>query len=166
MEYIWYPYLLSPDTPLEGKKMDGNFDEEKRKAVLKRLKSLGSEYDLEFNNGDVSFNSIRAHKASLYARDNGKFYDFAKEVFDCVFKKDLNIGDEQVLNKIAKSLQLNVEEMNSSIDKGLYDEEIEQAKQAAEKYNVTSVPTVIVDDNKKVTELKKYKHFKADLMQK
>lgn len=164
MEYTWYPYILSPDTPLEGKNMDGNFDKEKRQKVLERLKSLGSEYDLEFNNGDVSFNSNRAHKAALYARDNGKFYDFAKEVFDSVFKKDLNIGTEQVLNKIAKSLELNVEEMNSFIDKGLYDEEMNQAKQAAKKHNVTSVPTFIVDDERSVTDLKEYKHFKADLL--
>ena len=163
-EYTWYPYILSPDTPLNGKELDGSFDEDKRKQVLKRLNSLGSEYGLEFNNGNVTFNSNRAHKAALYAKDQGKFYDFAKEVFDCVFKFDKNIGDKGVINKIAKSLNLDVKDMNKSIDSGVYDNQIEEAHQVAKDYKVNSVPTFIVDDTRKVTDLKEYKYFKEDLI--
>lgn len=166
VNYTWYPYILSPDTPLNGRELDSSFDNDKKKAVLKRLNSLGSEYDLEFNNGNLTFNSNRAHKAVLYARDQGKFYEFAKEVFDCVFKHDENIGDKEIIDKIAISLQLDVKHMNEAIDGGFYDGEIEQAKQASRNYNITSVPTFIVDDTRKVTDLKEYKCFKEDLMKK
>lgn len=163
VNYIWYPFILNESTPKEGSEIGDTFDEKKRKKVLKRLESLGSEYDLAFDSGPLIFNSTRAHKAALYARDNGKFYEFAKEVFDAVFKNATNIAKEDVLNKIASSLDLDVNEMNESIDGGKYDSYIEEAKKFAKKYQVNSVPTFIVDEKKKVTDLTNYEDFKTNL---
>ena len=107
---------------------------------------------------------MRAHKATLYARDKGKLYEFAKEVFDAVFKRAENIADKDILGKIARSLGLDADDMNNSIDKGLYDEQIKQAKQLARDYNVTSVPSFIVDGVNKNINVKEYKLFKEELM--
>ena len=164
IEHIWYPYILNPDTPLEGQELDKSFSEEQRKKSLERLEALGSEYGLEFNSGPLIFNTVRAHKATLYARDKGKLYEFAKEVFDAVFKRAENIADKDILGKIARSLGLDADDMNNSIDKGLYDEQIKQAKQLARDYNVTSVPSFIVDGVNKNINVKEYKLFKEELM--
>ena len=164
VEHIWYPYILNENTPIEGSDISKTFDAQKRKTVLKRLNSLGSEYDLEFNNGSLIFNTNRAHEAALYAQDQGKFYEFAKEVFDSVFKRDENIGKKEVLDKIALNLGIDVEGMNKAIDKKVYKECLGKAKQVARDFEVNSVPTFIVDDVKKVTDLKDYESFKADLM--
>ena len=81
-----------------------------------------------------------------------------------MFKENLNIGQKTIIDEIAKSLELNVKDMNNAIDRGLYDQEIHKASQTAKNYNVTSVPTFIVDEERNVTDLKEYKYFKADLL--
>lgn len=164
ISHIWYPYILNPFTPLEGQELNQSFSEEDRKKSLERLESLGSEYGLEFNSGLLIFNTIRAHKATLYARDQGKLYEFAGQVFDAVFKRAENIASKDVLNKLALSVGLDPLEMNQSIDKGEYDDELENAKQVARAYDVRSVPSFIVDGVNKDINLKEYKVFKEELM--
>ena len=46
-----------------------------------------------------------------------------------------------------------------------YKECLQKSKQVARDYEINSVPTFIVDDVKKVTGLKDYESFKADLME-
>nr|WP_300001951.1 hypothetical protein [Tissierella sp.] len=43
---------------------------------------------------------------------------------------------------------------------------MQETKKLASVYEVESVPTFIVDDKNKVTNLKEYKEFKKDLMKK
>ena len=52
IEHTWYSYLLNPDAPKEGVKVDQTFSEEQKNKALERLELLGSDYNLEFNSGD------------------------------------------------------------------------------------------------------------------
>lgn len=164
LEHICYPYLLHPNAPEEGINVEQTFSEEQRKKSLERLESLGNDYNLEFNSGSHIYSSTRAHKAALYAKDNNKFYEFAKMVFDSVFKDGKNIGKKQVLDDIASSLDLNIKEMNKAIDDGVYDKYLERAKQASKDYDVKSVPTFIVNNVKKNISITKYESFKENLL--
>ena len=164
LTHTWYPYLLNPDTPLEGIKVEQTFSEEQTKKALERLEYLGSDYNLEFNSGSNIYSSTRAHKATLFARDNNMFYEFAKKVFDSVFKEGKNIGKKEVLNDLALSLNLDVKDMNKAIDSGMYDKYLKEADQIAKDYNVKNVPTFIVDGVKKDINVKQYEEFKKELI--
>lgn len=166
IKHIWFPYILNPDTPLNGSSSDEKFDEEKKKQISDRLNKLGEEYGLKYNNLSCFFNTNRAHRAALYARDKDKFYDFAENTFKAVFERGENIACDEALNQIAESVGLDARDMNSKIDEGLYEDEMKKAQEAKEKYNVDSVPTFIVDETRKVTDLKNYDDFKKDLLNK
>ena len=163
VEYIWYPYQLDKDTPLEGKDISQDIDKSQLEESYERIVRLGKEYNLLYNNKNMAFNTGRVHKAALFARDAGKFYEFADEVFQRVFEKGENIGNKEVVNDIGLKVGINIAEMNSCIDAGGYDEEMQEAERLASVYEVESVPTFIVDDKRSVSKLKEYKDFKRDL---
>ncbi len=162
-EYIWYPYQLDRDTPLEGKDNLERFSQEDLDKNFERITGLGAEYNLVYNNKNMSFNTSRVHRAALFARDADKFYDFAREVFQAVFEEGKNIGQKEVINDIGLKVGLNIVEMNRCIDAGGYEEEMEEARRLASVYEVESVPTFVVDDKRNVTTLKEYREFKKDL---
>lgn len=158
VEYIWFPYQLDESIPEEGKDMFGRFEK-----GYERFGTLGKEYDLIFNDSKKVFNTELAHKAALFARDNDNLYEFAKEVFKTVWEKGENIGNMEVLNNIGLKVGLNIAEMNRCISSGAYDEEMYEAKRLSSVYEIESVPTFIVDDQKSVTNLKPYREFISDL---
>ena len=158
VEYLWYPYQLNEDIPEEGKDIFGMFEK-----GYERFSGLGKEYDLVFHDSKKVFNSEMAHKAALFARDNDKFYEFAKEVFKTVWEKGENIGSMETLNNIGLEVGLNIAEMNRCISSGAYDEEMYEAKRMASVFEIESVPTFVVDDKKNVTNLKPYEEFIKDL---
>ena len=158
VEYIWLPYQLDDSIPEEGKDMFGKFEK-----GYERFGTLGKEYDLIFKDPKKVFNTELAHKAALFARDNGKFYEFAKEVFKTVWEKGENIGNMETLNKIGLEVGINIAEMNRCISSGAYDEEMYEAKIMASVFEIESVPTFVVNDKKNVTNLKPYEEFVKDL---
>lgn len=163
LEYTWYPYELNEDTPLEGKDISDKFSGDGLDEGFKRITDLGDEYGLEYKNNNMAYNTGRAHRAALFARDSGKLDEFAGRVFKAIFEEGRNVAEKEVLNDIGLKVGLNIVEMNRCIDDGGYDEEMEEAKKMASVYEVESVPTFIVDEERKVTDLKPYAEFKKDL---
>lgn len=164
VELEWYPYVLHPGLNGEVKDMNESVDKETRMKAYERIESLGEEYGLIYNNKDYTFDSTRAHKGGYYARENRKFYEYSKLVFETVFKKGENIGDVDVLSDIARQVGLDSDKMNFHIDNGDYDEEFDNALKLGVDLNITSVPTFVLPDNSQVTELKIYEAYKKDLL--
>lgn len=164
MAFEWFPFELEPDAPIEGYDFSDKYPIEQIEIGYKRINRLGSEYGLVFNNKFKKANSNRVHKASLYAEKNNKFYEFSEQVFKANFEFSKNIGDVNIINEIAKSVGLDVEDMNKCIDNGDFDKHMKEAHDLVPVYNIESVPTFIVKDNKQVTTLKDYEKFKRDLL--
>ena len=55
--------------------------------------------------------------------------------------------------------------MNEEIDSGKFEKQMDEAKILSEKYQIESVPTFIVNDEREVTTLKDYERFKKDLIE-
>ena len=55
--------------------------------------------------------------------------------------------------------------MNNCINSNDFDEIFEESKKLESVFEIDSVPTFIVNDNKKVTLLKDYEKFKKDLLE-
>lgn len=163
--FEWFPFELEPDAPIEGYDFSDKYPIEQIEIGYKRINRLGSEYGLVFNNKFKKSNSNRVHKAALYADKQGKFYEFSKEVFKANFEFSKNIGDLIVINEIAKSVGLDVEDMNKCIDNGDFDKQMKEAHDLVPEYHIESVPTFIRKDDKQVTTLKDYEKFKKDLIE-
>lgn len=160
----WMPFELSPDRPFEGTDITKNIPEEQLDMAYKRILRLGSEYDLVYNNKTKSFNTHRLHKASLYANSVDKFYEFSKEAFKTIFEYGKNVADHSIIDEIAVSVGLNVDEMNKQIDEGKFDETMKKAKELVPVHKIDSVPSFIINDDKKVTTLKDYKRITKDIL--
>lgn len=164
VEFIWYPRVLNEELKGDVKNLSQHMPKEQREMTYNRILSLAKEYDLSYDNKDLTFDSTRAHKASLFARDNDKFYEFSRLVFRAVFEDGENIYKKEVVDKLANQAALDVDKMNDAVDSGYYDKELENAKLLKEELNVESVPTFILEDGTKVYNLKEYKLFKEDLL--
>ncbi|MBU5311392.1 DsbA family protein [Tissierella carlieri] len=161
----WLPYELDPDLSLEGVYLTNHIPQEQIDMSYRRIERLGSEYGLIYNSKIKKFNTHRLHKAALYAHEEGKYYEFAKEAFKTIFEYGKNVGEPIIINEIGLVAGLNIVEMNNCIDNGSFDEKMKEAKYLASVYEIDSVPTFIVNDKKKVTLLKDYEKFKKDLLE-
>lgn len=160
----YFPYELDPDMPKDGGNLTDSIPQEQIDMSYKRIERLGSEYGLVYKNKTKKFNTNRLHKAALYAETVGNFYEFSKEAFRYIFEFGKNVGDPLIINEIGLYVGLNIIEMNDKIDKGEFDLQILEAVSLSEEYNIESVPTFIVDEEKHVTLLKDYAKFKKDLL--
>ena len=160
----WIPYELDSDYPLEGGDLTESIPQKQIELSYRRIERLGSEYGLVYNNKTKKFNTNRLHKAALYARDEGRYYEFAREAFKAIFEHGKNVGEPVIVNEIGLAAGISIVEMNRCIDSSAFDEEMEEARNLASIYEIESVPTFVVDENKKVTLLKDYERFKKDLL--
>lgn len=160
----YFPYELDPDMPKEGGDLIDSIPQEQIDMSYRRIERLGKEYGLIYKNKTRKFNTTRLHKASLYAEAVGKFYEFSKEAFRYIFEFGKNVGDPLIINEIGLYVGLDIMEMNKKIDNGEFDAQMEEAKKLSEDYNIESVPTFIVNEEKHVTLLKDYEKFKKDLL--
>lgn len=164
IEFEYFPYELSTDASDEPVNITDNIDEKQLKESYRRIISLGYEYGLKFDNREKSFNTHRLLLAGMYSKKENRFYEFSKEAFKAIFEDGKNVALPEVVNEVGLAAGLNIVEMNNCIEGNSLDEEIERAKQLISVFEVDSVPTFIVDDKKKVTNLKQYVEFKRDLI--
>ncbi|MFH1347040.1 MAG: thioredoxin domain-containing protein [Spirochaetota bacterium] len=113
----------------------------KAKLVYKDLAFLGLE-------------SLAASEASNCAKDQGKYWDYHDAIFE-VELQEMNFGNSEntgnlnrdEFEKIAKNLEMNVDDFLSCFDSKKYDSEIErdinEAKAAIPKI---STPTIFIND--------------------
>lgn len=164
-EVEWIPFELDPNAPLEGMDLFQIYPEEYVIRSLDMLSRMGKEYGLIYNNKNGKFNTHRAHLGGFYAKENGLYDEYLKAMFKAYFTDGINLGDKDVLSKLAENIGLNSEEMNASIDSGKYNESYRIAKEETEKYKIQSVPSFIIDDRAKITGIREYSKFKEEFIE-
>lgn len=127
---------------------------------LNYLSKLGKDLNIEFNNVNGKFNTRRAHLAGYYAKEQNKYNEYSKAVFKAYFDHGLNVADKSVIDEIANSIGLDVKEMNEPIDSGKYNERLMEDYRLANEYNITSVPTFIINHKIRVSGIREYNEFK------
>lgn len=163
-EAEWMPFELDPKAPLEGMDL---FDVYPKEYVLKALDMLskqGEEYGIEFNNKNGKFNTRRAHMAGYFAKEKGKYDEYAKAMFKAYFEYGINIADRNEIDRIAEGIGLDVDSMNKAIDSGVYEQRFEEAYNASMTYKIESIPTFIVNEKARLTGIRNYERFKSDFL--
>lgn len=161
----FYPYELDMDVPESGLSLEVSIPMEQIEMSYRRIQRLGSEYGLVYNNKTSKFNTGLLHRAALYAKEVGKFYEFSSEAFREIFTEGRNVALKEVVNDIGLKAGLNIQEMMNNIEEGSFEESMEEARELAAAYGIESVPTFIREDGKRITLLKDYEKFKRDLME-
>jgi predicted DsbA family dithiol-disulfide isomerase len=159
MEEEWISYQLRPETPPEGTPLSVVFPGADIRKRVAHFNQLGAPYGLSFGVNEKISNSRLALEASEFAREKGVFDTFHELVFRAYFGECKDIGKIEVLEEIAARAGLFIREMKEALLTGRYAEKLAESRRLAERYEITAVPTFIIDSVQRVVGVQKIQVF-------
>lgn len=160
----WIPYEMYPDIPLEGRSVEDKHPRDYHKKMVEFQNNLGSEYGIKYKKQEMDYNTHRALLAGEYAKSVGKYNKFSKEAFRTYFYDLRNLGDKKVLDDIAIKAHIDPVDMNSLIDSGEFNKNMEEAKRLTNKFEVEGTPTFIINDEHKMVGVRPYHQMKRSFL--
>jgi predicted DsbA family dithiol-disulfide isomerase len=132
-------------------------------AMFKMLNNSGGPYGIEFGKFTMLSNSNMAIQASEYARDMGKYHEFHELIFKAYFKDCKDIGSLETIDEVASKCELNIEELHERLEQKYYKQRLKDVNKMAETYEITSIPTFIINDEHKIVGALSVDEFKRIL---
>jgi predicted DsbA family dithiol-disulfide isomerase len=86
--------------------------------------------------------SRRAHEAAHWARRHGKFREYNNALFRGFFQRGEDIGNIEVLVRLASDLGLDGNDLRAALDNGLYLENVLADEREAKKLDLSGVQSV------------------------
>lgn len=164
LEFKFIPTILNPKESPQGSDLYDYVDEATALSGYERIEALGREYGLVYNNKRQRFNTNRLHAAGFYAEEKSRYFEFARLAFKYIFEYGKNVGQGEIVDEIAELAGLDLEEMNEKIDSGIYDKKFSEAIKLSNYFYIDSVPSFVVDNVVKPSQLKEYREFVKDLL--
>jgi predicted DsbA family dithiol-disulfide isomerase len=146
----WKGIEIHPETPAGGRPLSELFREEDVKRMTGHLQTAGAPFGITFVDRSFLSNSKKALQAAEFARDHGKFGAFHPALFSAYFSRGLDIGNSEVLARIAAESGLDPDAMSKSLQEGTYLPKLEAAKEEAALLNVTGVPAFFINRKRSV----------------
>jgi predicted DsbA family dithiol-disulfide isomerase len=142
----WRGVEIHPETPPGGRLLAELFRARDINSMMEHLSRQGAAFGITFLDRPFLSNSHSALQAAEFAREHGRFEAFHPALFAAYFSHGLDIGNLDVLSHIAGEAGLNPVAMADAIHSGQYLLHLQEAREAAERHNVTSVPTFIINE--------------------
>jgi predicted DsbA family dithiol-disulfide isomerase len=89
--------------------------------------------------------SRRAHEAAQWARRHGKFREYNDALFRAFFQRGEDIGDIEVLGRLASDMGLDDNDLRAALDNGLYLENVLADEREAKKLGLSGVPAFVAN---------------------
>ena len=138
------PYLLNPNRPPEGEvrqMRDGETESEVAPHMKERAENLG----LAMCRPSWSPNTMLAHEATVYARENGLDNEFHHAAAGEFWTKGIDLSDKAVLQQLAEKAGLDWKELSPRLDSRQYSQQVLDEYQAARDQGVSGTPTYLID---------------------
>ncbi|MFJ5769886.1 DsbA family protein [Psychrobacillus sp. NPDC093180] len=147
VEVEWMPFELRP-YPNETLKPEGHYLQSTwKQSVYPMAKQMGIEIVLP-RVSPQPYTHL-AFEGYQYAKEKGKGNEYNDRMLRAFFQEEQDIGDIEVLTKLAGEIELDQKEYREVLDTRKYKEVHQKAlKHAYEEANITSVPTFIIGDTK------------------
>jgi predicted DsbA family dithiol-disulfide isomerase len=146
IEETWLGFEIHPETPPGGADLSGRYDPDDMAQMKAMLARRAEELGLPYNPSPILANSALALAGAEYARDNGRFSEFHREMLEAVFARGQNIGLREVIAETADRAGLDGKEMLKAIDENRYEERLKKSQDLGHELRVTGVPTFIIND--------------------
>ena len=150
IEDNWYSFEIHPEVPPFGEELSEIFPNTNLKRMKEMLNISGHPYGIQFGDFTKLSNSNLAIQASEYARDMEKYHEFHELMFKAYFTDCKDIGSMDVIDEVALKCNLNLQELHKRIEEKYYKERLKSIKIEAENYKINSIPTFIVNGEKKI----------------
>lgn len=147
LDVEWQPFELHPEIPKNGITVNQLlFPRGYIETVMANVKRLAEEDGITFKLSDKLPNSRLALMISEFARNEGKFDEFHRLVFENYWKKGKDIGSIDLLLDLAESIGLN---RNKILDYIKSDEPLKRVKESTDELGrcgINGVPTFLIGD--------------------
>ena len=139
------PFQLNPDMPEDGMlrsdylniKFGGKeFAAPMYASMTQKAKEIGLSFNLEKINKTP--NTVLSHLLILFAKENGKENDIKKDIYTSYFISGEDIGDREILIKIAEKNNISKENFINYISKN--SQIISSYQKTAKEKNISGVP--------------------------
>ena len=158
IEIIHKGFEIHPEVPEEGMLLTDYFPNANQ--MFGQLKAMGQPYGVKFNHLTMMPNTNRALQVAEYAKTVGKSNDYNTAMYKATFEDDVNISDIKEIKKIASSVGISSDEVDTIFDNNDYKKILEDNKVYCRNNNITSVPTFIVNDQVAVVGAQGPENFK------
>ena len=138
------PFLLRPDRPPEGEPrrlFDGETETELNPEMQERAKGVG----LVMRRPQWSPNTLRAHEATVYAKEKGKDSQFHHLAAGAYWESGADLNDLDVLKGIVEAAGMDWEDLGPRIESGEYRGAVMREYEAAREKGVAGTPTYMID---------------------
>lgn len=160
-EITWHPFELTVEP---APRVDTYNDRTRRlhyQVLVKPCQTLGLDMKLPPNIVPRPYSRL-AFEGYLYAKEQGKGDIYNDLMYRAYFIHEEDIGEMEVLCKIAAEAGLNVENFRKALEEGVYKAEEEAYnRHAREELHVKHVPTIYVDGK----EVSVTKYTKEEFME-
>lgn len=138
------PFLLDPTTPPEGKPQRRvTQPDDPPTPIEQRSAGLG----ITFTRGRTwRSNSHLSLEAAAFAAEHGDALRFHRAMFKAYFEDLLDIGDIDVVVRVAAEAGLPEAELRQALTDGTYRAEVDEGIRWAQEVGVTAVPTFVLGE--------------------
>ncbi len=152
-EVAWYPFQLNPDLPAGGTPFDSYIDSRfgsraKVQPVLDKLIADGRDagIDFDFDRIERVPNTTAAHQLMYIAALDGiDQTPLAESLFEAYFVRGLDIGDTDVLSRIAVRHGISTERLLASLADTSTREFVQKREAEVRASGLTGVPGVLLN---------------------
>ena len=145
----WRGFQIHPDWPAEGipaDKLRANGDAAARQATWKRITAMAEAVGFEIKAPALLTNSRAALAATEFARDLGLDEALEERIYKAYFGEGLNIGDTQVVTRLAGESGLDVGKVADAIKSTKYEMRLKNHTLTANNRGVNGVPTFFIGE--------------------
>jgi predicted DsbA family dithiol-disulfide isomerase len=154
IQVVWQPFQLSPDMPREGhdrlEHYQQIFGEERATQIMDSMKDTGVDEGIAFDykEGARSPNTLTAHALMLLAHEDDSVDQnaLAEQLFDAHHVACEDIGDINVLLRIAGELGMDADAVKEKLSSAETESEVKKLIQQSVERGVTGVPFFIIND--------------------
>ena len=147
-------FLLDPTTPIDTEESiytslarKYNMSEQEAKNMTSNVASRAKEVGLDYNFDDMkTANTTAAHRLAKLAVEQGKAEIYNERLMKAYFLEGEAIGRHDVLKRLAKEAELDMEAVERVLASNEYEEAVEQDIYEAQQIGVRGVPFFVFNN--------------------
>ena len=147
IEFDVSAYELRPGLPPEGLPRDQlQANRVYPPGYLDNLRETARDAGIEMKQPPLVPNTHKAHQATEFAKEAGRLLPFHRSVFRAYFEDEQNIGDIEILCRIAADCGLDSAELRVALNEERFAAEVDEQIGWSRAVGITGVPTFIFDE--------------------